>query len=163
MEIATIMEKVAAYKTSYVTVTGGEPLAQKGCLDLLAALCDQAGYHVSLETSGVIDISSVDKRVSIVMDLKTPGSGEHEKNLYANIDSLKNDDQIKFVIGSHDDYDWSKNCLAEYKLDRFEILFSPVYGKLEAADLAAWILEDQLKVRMQIQLHKVLWGDTRGR
>lgn len=163
MEIAAILEKVATYKTSYVTVTGGEPLAQKSCLDLLNKLCDQANYNVSLETSGAIDISAVDRRVCIVMDLKTPDSGEAEKNRYENIEHLKNEDQVKFVIGSRDDYDWSKNCLTEYKLDRFEILFSPVYGKLEAAELAGWILEDQLKVRMQIQLHKILWGDARGR
>jgi 7-carboxy-7-deazaguanine synthase len=162
MEIATILEKVAAYKVSYVTVTGGEPLAQKACLDLLTELCDQANYNVSLETSGALDIASVDKRATIVMDLKTPGSGEVTKNLYTNIDYLKKDDQLKFVIASRDDYDWSKNCLTEYKLDRFEVLFSPVHEKLEASNLADWILEDRLKVRMQIQLHKILWGDARG-
>lgn len=163
MTIASIMDQVTAYKTSFVTVTGGEPLAQAGCHDLLTRLCDQPGYHISLETSGAIDISGVDQRVEIVMDLKTPGSGESEKNLYSNIEFLKRDDQVKFVIGSRDDYRWSRDCLAQYNLSRFEVLFSPVFEKLAAADLAAWILEDQLKVRMQVQLHKILWGDERGR
>jgi len=162
MEVSDILQKVSGYKTSYVTVTGGEPLAQKACLELLGKLCDAGDYHVSLETSGAMDISAVDKRVTIVMDLKTPDSGELEKNLYSNIDHLKSNDQIKFVIGSRDDYEWSKLCLSQYKLDRFSLLFSPVHGKLQAVDLANWILEDQLNVRMQVQLHKLLWGDARG-
>lgn len=162
MEITDILEKISEYDTHYVTVTGGEPLAQKSCHELLSSLCDK-NYQVSLETSGAINISDVDQRVCIVMDMKTPDSGEYEKNLYENIKHLKNNDQVKFVIGSHDDYEWSKNCLAEYQLDDYEILFSPVHGKLEATELANWILEDQLKVRMQIQLHKILWGEARGR
>ncbi len=163
MTIASILEQASAYKTSFITVTGGEPLAQTGCHDLLSALCDQTGYHVSLETSGAIDISGVDQRVEIVMDLKTPDSGEAEKNLYSNIEFLKKNDQVKFVIGSRDDYHWSRDCLEQYNLSRFEVLFSPVHEKLPATDLADWILADQLKVRMQVQLHKILWGDERGR
>jgi len=163
MTISSIMEQVTAYKTSFVTVTGGEPLAQTGCHDLLSTLCDQPGCHVSLETSGAVDISGVDQRVGIVMDLKTPGSGEVEKNLYSNIEFLKKDDQVKFVIGSRDDYLWSRDCLEQYNLSRLEVLFSPVHEKLAATDLADWILADQLKVRMQVQLHKILWGNERGR
>lgn len=160
--ITSIIEKVTSYETSFVTVTGGEPLAQSGCHHLLTKLCDQ-GFQVSLETSGALDISGVDQRVCIVMDLKTPDSGESGKNLYSNIEFLKKDDQVKFVIGSRDDYLWSRDCLAQYNLSRFEVLFSPVHENLPAADLADWILADQLKVRMQVQLHKILWGDERGR
>ncbi|MFV1993772.1 MAG: 7-carboxy-7-deazaguanine synthase QueE [Acidiferrobacterales bacterium] len=162
MTIENVMEQAAAYKTSFVTVTGGEPLAQAGCHNLLTKLCDQ-GFQVSLETSGALDISGVDQRVCIVMDLKTPDSSESGKNLYSNIEFLKKDDQVKFVIGSRDDYLWSRDCLAQYNLSRFEVLFSPVHGKLPATDLADWILADQLKVRLQVQLHKILWGDERGR
>ena len=126
-------------------------------------LCDR-GYAVSLETSGALDISDVDERVSIVMDLKTPGSGESDKNRYQNVQHLRAKDQVKFVIGDRADYDWSRGMVERYRLDeRCEILFSPSSGKLAPAELADWILQDRLPVRLQIQLHKLLWGETRGR
>ena len=163
MSLAGILEKTATWKTPYVTVTGGEPLAQKNCLPLLRELCD-ARYRVSLETSGAIDISDVDSRVTRVVDLKTPGSGEVERNLYANLDRLERHDQVKFVICDRDDYQWSKDRISEYALnDRCEILFSPSFGQQDATELADWILQDQLPVRMQIQLHKFLWGTGPGR
>ena len=163
MSLAGILEKTATWKTPYVTVTGGEPLAQKNCLPLLRELCD-ARYRVSLETSGAIDISDVDSRVTRVVDLKTPGSGEVERNLYANLDRLERHDQVKFVICDRDDYQWSKDRISEYALnDRCEILFSPSFGQQDATELADWILQDQLPVRMQIQLHKFLWGTGSGR
>jgi 7-carboxy-7-deazaguanine synthase len=158
-----ILEQVSHYATPYVTVTGGEPLAQKNCLPLLQALCD-ADYTVSLETSGALDISGVDPRVYRVMDLKTPGSGEVGRNRYENIDLLTANDQLKFVLCDRADYDWAVARLQEYKLaDRCEVLFSPVQGQLEPRTLADWILADQLPVRFQLQLHKILWGDEPGR
>ncbi|MDH5191465.1 MAG: 7-carboxy-7-deazaguanine synthase QueE [Gammaproteobacteria bacterium] len=163
IEISDVLKRVAKYQPHYVTVTGGEPLAQNACLTLLSSLCD-AGYEVSLETSGAIDVSNVDQRVIKVMDLKTPASGESEKNLYQNINKLNSQDQIKFVLGNRADYDWSKDIISEYSLDgKCEILFSPVHGKLEPVQLAEWILHDKLNVRMQIQLHKLLWGNEKGR
>lgn len=162
MSMDTILEAVAAHQAHYVTVTGGEPLAQKGCLDLLVRLCD-AGYEVSLETSGALDVSGVDARVVKVMDLKTPGSGEEPKNRYENIQHLDAKDQLKFVLCDRADYEWAKARLREYKLpDRCEILFSAVHGQLKAPTLAEWILADHLPVRFQIQLHKYLWGDEPG-
>jgi len=153
----------ASNNIMYVTVTGGEPLAQRRCLNLLSRLCDE-GYRVSLETGGAHDIQPVDRRVTIVMDLKTPGSGEVGRNHYANIPCLKAQDQVKFVIGDRTDYDWAKSCLQEYALSqRCTVLFSPVWQALEGRELAEWILEDQLPVRMQLQLHKLLWGEVRGR
>jgi len=150
---------VAKYQAKYVCVTGGEPLAQKGCHDLLKALCD-LGYSVSLETSGAMDISHVDPRVSIIMDIKTPGSGEEGKNLWANIPHLKAKDEVKFVLADRADYDWAKQVLAKYALtEKSPVLFSPVYKTLPPADLAQWVLEDHLPVRMQLQLHKILWGE----
>jgi len=161
--IDQVMEKVASYKTKYVCVTGGEPLAQKRCHELLDRLVD-AGYQVSLETSGAIDISKVDKRVSRVLDLKTPGSGEVEKNLWSNIDALTPHDQVKFVICSRQDYDWAVGELRSRGLDEItEVLFSPAWGQQDATELAAWVLEDQLRVRVQLQLHKILWGDVPGK
>lgn len=158
-----VLARVAGYTPRYVTVTGGEPLAQKPCRALLVHLCN-AGYEVSLETSGALDIAGIDARVSIVMDLKTPGSGEVERNCYANIALLKPKDQVKFVIGDRADYEWSRARLAEYDLARLgEVLFSPAYGQLEPAALAEWVLADRLPVRVQIQLHKLLWGATPGR
>ncbi len=158
-----VLAKVAAYAPLYVTVTGGEPLAQKNCLPLLTRLCD-AGYAVSLETSGALDITAVDPRVSRVMDLKTPDSGEESKNRYANIELLQATDQLKFVLSSRVDYDWACRQLAEYGLaERCEILFSPVHGKLSATELADWIVQDNLPIRFQIQLHKYLWNDEAGR
>lgn len=157
-----ILAQIARYHTRYVTVTGGEPLAQKPCLELLRRLCD-VGYEVSLETSGALDIQGVDRRVVIVMDLKTPGSGEQAKNLYDNLDHLKQSDQIKFVMCDENDYAWAKTMVVEHELARrCEILFSPAFGRLDATQLAEWILADQLPVRMQIQLHKYLWGEAPG-
>ena len=162
-EIDNILETVAQYEARHVTVTGGEPLAQTECVNLLTALCD-AGYQVSLETSGAIDISTVDPRVVRVMDLKTPGSGEMDKNLYANIEHLRAADQVKFVITDEADYQWSRDQLQRWDLAvRCEVLFSPVAGDLPPAQLADWILRDRLDVRFQLQLHKVLWGSEPGR
>lgn len=158
-----ILTQITQYHTKYVCITGGEPLAQPDCLSLLTVICDQH-YDVSLETSGAMDIEGVDERVSIVMDIKTPGSGEMDKNLYQNIALLKQKDQIKFVICNREDYQWAK-----LKLDQFDlpskvgdVLFSPAFGQIAPVDLAGWILEDRLKVRFQLQLHKQLWGDVPG-
>ena len=162
-EISSILAEVKKYKTHYVTVTGGEPLAQKACLDLLTQLCDN-GFEVSLETSGAIDIAMVDPRVVKVVDIKTPGSGEVEKNRWENMSALLEHDQVKFVICDQADYLWSKQILEKYQLaERCQILFSPSYQQLDANLLADWILQDQLPVRMQIQLHKYLWGNAPGR
>lgn len=163
MSLNEILEKVAEYSSKFVTVTGGEPLAQQDCHGLLSKLCD-AGYEVSLETSGALNISEVDPRVMKVMDLKTPDSGEARKNCYENIQYLANQDQVKFVISSRQDYDWAKNILEQYSLtSHCEILFSPVVEALEPRQLADWILEDRLQVRFQIQLHKYLWEVEPGR
>jgi 7-carboxy-7-deazaguanine synthase len=161
--LADIMQAVAAYSTRYVTVTGGEPLAQPVCRDLLKLLADR-GYDVSLETGGALDIAGIDARVTVVMDLKTPGSGEAARNRYENIPLLKRSDEVKFVICGRADYEWSRAKLAEFDIaSRCDVLFSPSYGQLEAAALADWILADRLPVRMQVQLHKILWGDVPGR
>ncbi len=161
--IEQILEKVASYKPRYICVTGGEPLAQKNCIPLLKELCDK-GYTVSIETSGAIDISPIDERVVKIMDLKTPGSLEVDRNRYENLDFIKKQDQIKFVITNREDYDWSKEKIVELKLnEKCEILFSPVYQTLKPAELADWILQDNLPVRMQVQLHKVIWGEEPGR
>ena len=161
-DIDAILDEVKSYGAKHVCVTGGEPLSQKRCIDLLKQLCD-AGYDVSLETSGAIDVSDVDPRVSRVVDVKAPGSGEVEKNLWSNLNVLTARDQIKFVLADRADYDWSRDVIAQRDLsNRCDILFSPVYGKLEPRDLAEWILADRLPVRMQIQLHKVLWGEKPG-
>ena len=158
-----ILLEVKKYKTKYITVTGGEPLAQKRCIDLLKILCDE-GYDVSLETCGALDISQVDSRVSRVMDLKTPASKEEDKNLYSNIELLTSHDQLKFVICDRNDYEWSKNKVKEYELlERCEILFSSSHQQLKPQQLADWIIEDQLDVRFQMQLHKYLWDDEPGR
>jgi 7-carboxy-7-deazaguanine synthase len=159
-----VLAEVASHGARYVTVTGGEPLAQQACLPLLTALCD-AGYQVSLETSGALDVAGVDQRVSKVMDLKTPGSGELVRNLYANIDLLLPHDQVKFVICDEADYQWAKACVTQYDLTArvSEVLFSPSHETLQPARLAEWILRDRLPVRFQIQLHKYLWADAAGR
>ncbi len=162
-DFSAIEQAVANYQTEFVTVTGGEPLAQKACLKLLSRLCDLK-YRVSLETGGALDISEVDPRVIKVMDLKTPGSGESAKNRYENVDYLQQQDQLKFVICHRDDYEWAKSKLNEYQLAKCcEVLFSPSFQQLGASQLADWILADQLPVRFQIQLHKYLWGDVPGR
>lgn len=158
-----ILKQVASFSARHVTVTGGEPLAQKGCLVLLSELCDR-NHEVSLETSGALDIAQVDPRVIRVMDLKTPSSGECERNRYANIAHLTPRDQVKFVIADEADYAWSRGQLEEHDLvSRCEVLFSPVAGLLEPARLAEWILRDRLAVRFQVQLHKYLWGEEPGR
>jgi 7-carboxy-7-deazaguanine synthase len=163
IEIAEIITQVEQYGTKYITVTGGEPLAQPACLELITQLLDK-GFIVSLETSGAIDVSSVDHRAVKVMDLKTPSSGELSKTIYQNIHFLNTKDQVKFVIGNDEDYAWSKAALAEYKLlGRCEILFSPVMGEQDPAELAEKILKDRLPVRFQIQLHKLLWDNTQGK
>lgn len=161
-ELDAILAKVAEWSPRFVCVTGGEPLAQKGCIDLLKALCD-AGYDVSLETSGALDISEVDARVSRVVDIKTPGSGEVDKNRWANLPLLTAHDQIKFVLCDRKDYDWARMVLDQHQLPKIcDVLFSPVFGSLAYRDLAEWILADRLPVRMQLQLHKHIWGDVPG-
>lgn len=162
-EIDAIVEEVTGYATPYVCVTGGEPLAQKRCLDLLTRLCD-AGFDVSLETSGALDVRGVDARVSRVVDVKAPGSGEVARNLWSNLDALTARDQVKFVLADRADYDWARTVLDEHRIaQRSEVLFSPVHGKLAPRQLADWILADRLPVRMQVQLHKMLWGEEPGR
>ncbi len=162
LSLKEILQQVDDIGVSHVTVTGGEPLAQKASLELLAALCDR-DYKVSLETSGALDISGVDPRVARVVDVKTPGSLEQEKNLWDNLHDLKPSDQLKFVICDRDDYEWSKRLMDKYHLQqRCEVLFSAAYGELTATQLADWIVEDRLPVRFQIQLHKVLWGEKPG-
>lgn len=161
--IADILDTVAGFGTSYVTVTGGEPLAQKNCLVLLTALCN-AGYDVSLETSGALDVSGVDPRVSRIMDIKPPASGEVDRNCWENLGLLNRNDEIKFVLADRDDYEWA---LAVMQRDDFPkevpVLFSPVHGRLEARTLAEWMLKDRVAARMQVQLHKLLWGEERAR
>lgn len=158
-----ILDEVASFNEGHVTVTGGEPLAQKRCVDLLKRLCD-AGYEVSLETSGALDIGSVDARVSRVLDLKTPASGESHRNLWANLELLTAHDQLKFVICNRGDYDWACSILKAHTLpEDLEVLLSPSFGEQNVTELAEWILADQLNVRLQMQLHKLLWGDEPGR
>jgi 7-carboxy-7-deazaguanine synthase len=163
VSVADIVAETEQYATQYVTVTGGEPLAQPACLELLTCLLDK-GFIVSLETSGAIDLSSVDIRTVKVMDLKTPSSGELSKNLYDNIQSLGAKDQVKFVIGNTEDYEWSKKIASEYGLfGRCQVLFSPVMGVQSPTELADKILHDRLPVRFQIQLHKLLWDNAQGK
>ena len=162
LELDDILGQIRDLNCQTICVTGGEPLAQKACPEFLKRLCD-GGYQVSLETSGALDISVVDERVVTVMDLKTPSSGEMEKNLYSNIAHLRAHDQVKFVISHRDDFDWACEQLQQYQLNtRCEVLFSPVFEALEPKQLADWILEEHLAVRMQVQLHKLLWGDKPG-
>ncbi|WP_131783176.1 7-carboxy-7-deazaguanine synthase QueE [Legionella gresilensis] len=162
MEIDAVLARVLSFECPYVCVTGGEPLAQPNCFSLFKMLCD-AGLSVSLETSGARPITNVDYRVNIVMDLKTPDSGECDKNLLANLNFLKKTDQIKFVLCSQKDYEWACNLLKEYQLpEKAQILFSPSWRELDATMLANWIIRDRLPVRFQIQLHKILWNDAPG-
>ncbi|KTD31755.1 radical activating enzyme [Legionella moravica] len=161
-EMDDILETIASYKCNRVCVTGGEPLAQPGCLSLIERLCEK-DYQVSIETSGARDISEVDSRVMIVMDLKTPDSLEVDKNLFANLDYLKPTDQIKFVLCSRKDYEWACDLIKEHRLaERVQLLFSPSWNQLNPTDLANWIVEDNLPVRFQLQLHKILWNDAPG-
>ncbi|BCK86646.1 7-carboxy-7-deazaguanine synthase [Sideroxyarcus emersonii] len=163
MTLDAIMAEVARHAPRFVTVTGGEPLAQKNCPSLLRALCD-AGYEVSLETGGALDVSGVDARVMTVLDIKTPASGEMAKNLWSNLDHLDSRDEIKFVLCDEADYAWAKQVVQEHQLARrCAVLFSPAQGQLAPRDLAEWILRDHLPVRLQVQLHKLLWGNEAGR
>ena len=161
--IDDILTQVARYPTKHICVTGGEPLAQKNCLPLLQALCD-ASYDVCLETSGALDFTAVDSRVARIMDLKAPSSGETAKNLLSNIDTLRTTDEVKIVVASRNDYDWAKEMISAHQLNtRCDVVLSPVAGQLNPTDLAEWILADGLAVRFQIQLHKLLWSDARGK
>jgi 7-carboxy-7-deazaguanine synthase len=163
MTLHGIMEEVRSYPTRYVTVTGGEPLAQKNCIPLLHLLCDE-GYSVSLETSGALDVGAVDSRVMKILDIKTPASGEVEKNLWSNLEYLHAGDEIKFVLCDENDYVWACKTMLERNLPgKCEVLFAPAQGQLSPGDLADWILRDKLPVRMQLQLHKILWGNVAGR
>ena len=163
MSIAALLDKAAEYGSPHICVTGGEPLAQKNCFFLLTALCD-AGYDVSLETSGALDIADVDSRVSRIVDIKAPGSGESSRNRWENLVLLTPRDELKFVLNSRDDYDWAKNTIVEHRLDKCcPILLSPIQDSLDPRLLAEWILADRLHVRFQMQLHKQLWGDMRGK
>jgi 7-carboxy-7-deazaguanine synthase len=162
MGIEDIMVSIKQYDTRYVTVTGGEPLAQKEVVHLLKTLAD-SNYEVSIETGGGLSIKEVDPRIKIILDIKTPESGEEKKNHWENLDMISAKDEIKFVLCSREDYDWAKKILDQYKLiQKCSVLFSPVYQKLDVTDLGDWILKDQLHVRMQIQLHKLLWGEKPG-
>lgn len=163
LSLDEIMQKVQAYQPRYVTVTGGEPLAQPECLSLLEKLCDQ-GYEVSLETSGALDLSKVDPRVVKIIDFKTPGSLEEKRNRFENIEYISPKDQVKFVICDRNDYEWSKEMLKHYALDeRCEVLFSPSFKQMNNQELADWIIADHLPVRFQLQLHKYIWGDVPGK
>jgi len=163
LTLGAVLEEVARYDTPYVCVTGGEPLAQKHCLALLAALCE-AGYQVSLETSGALDIAPVDERVARIMDIKTPDSGEVEKNRWENLASLRATDEVKFVLCSEADYRWACGVMERHGLvARCPVLFSPAWGRLEPRRLAEWMLRDRVPARFQLQLHKILWGGEPGR
>lgn len=163
MSLDDIMQQVNAQPTRHVCVTGGEPLAQKTCIALLKRLCDE-GYSVSLETSGALDVSAVDTRVMKVLDIKTPASGEVSKNLWSNLKHLQPHDEIKFVLCDEDDYQWAKQTLLAHPLAAgCAVLFSPAQGQIEARELAEWILRDGLQVRLQVQLHKLLWGNQQGK
>lgn len=163
MSLDQVVDTVAGFGVKRVCVTGGEPLAQKSCFDLLRVLAEQ-DYEVSLETSGAMDIAQVDSKVSCVVDIKTPDSGEEARNVWSNVKHLRDKDQIKFVIASREDYDWAKVSLDEWSLtDRCEVLFSPVHSKVQPSELAQWIIDDRLPVRFQLQIHKTIWGDEPGR
>lgn len=164
MSLDDIMAQVDSHGARYVCVTGGEPLAQKKeCLNLLKRLCD-AGYEVSLETGGAVATDGVDPRVAVILDIKTPGSGELANNHWDNLSRLKANDEIKFVLCSREDYDWAKQMLVEHALnDKCQVIFSPVFSQVTPTDLADWVLADKLPVRMQVQLHKILWGETPGK
>lgn len=163
LSLGEVVDRVRGHPSPHVTVTGGEPLAQKACQDLLGALCD-LGLDVSLETSGALDISVVDRRVARIVDVKTPGSGESERNLWLNLALLTPRDEVKFVLTGESDYLWARAILTKYAIpSRCPVLFSPAWGSLEPTRLAEWVLRDGLPVRMQVQLHKLLWREARGR
>lgn len=163
LSVADILQRVAGFDCATVCVTGGEPLAQKNCLPLLVALCD-AGHSVSLETSGALDIGGIDPRVARIVDLKAPGSGEQTKNRWENIGLLTPHDELKFVLASREDYDWAVSACRQRRLfEPCPVLFSPVQGQLDPAQLAQWILDDRLPLRFQLQLHKLLWNNAQGR
>ena len=163
LPLQAILDRIAAYAPQHVCVTGGEPLAQKNCLPLLTALCD-AGYDVSLETSGALPIGEVDRRVARIVDLKAPSSGEAEKNCWENLALLTSRDELKFVLADRADYEWARNIIAEHRLnERCSVLVSPVQSALPPQTLAEWVLADRLPVRFQIQLHKLLWGNMPGK
>lgn len=163
MSIEAVLAEVGRHPTRQVCVTGGEPLAQKACLTLLTALCD-AGYEVSLETSGALDIAEVDRRVARIVDLKAPASGESARNRWENLAELRPTDEVKIIVASRGDYEWARQALAEHGLAaRCPVLLSPAQGLVEPAALAGWILEDGLPVRFQLQLHKLLWGNMQGK
>ena len=162
MSVQSVLQEVARHSPRFVTVTGGEPLSQKNSLLLMRELCD-AGYEVSLETGGMLDVSGVDRRVCKVVDLKTPASGEMAKNLLNNLEHLNPQDEIKFVLCGEADYQWAKQMMTEHRLaERCDVLFSPAQGQLVPKELAEWILRDRLPVRLQVQLHKILWGNEAG-
>jgi 7-carboxy-7-deazaguanine synthase len=160
-EIEEIIQEIKKFDTNYVTVTGGEPLAQKNCIDLMNQLCE-LGYQVSLETGGALDIKDVHSKVKIILDVKTPKSNEDKNNFWPNLANIKPNDEIKFVIQDYEDFSWSMDIIEKYQLNQSQILFSPVYNVLASEQLAEWILKHQLNVRLQLQLHKILWGEKKG-
>jgi 7-carboxy-7-deazaguanine synthase len=160
-EIDEIIQEIQKFDTNYVTVTGGEPLAQKNCIALMNQLC-ALGYQVSLETGGGLDIKDVNSQVKIILDVKTPKSNEDKNNFWPNLANIKTTDEIKFVIQDYDDFSWSIDIIKQYQLNQQQILFSPVYKVLASEQLAEWILKHQLNVRLQLQLHKILWGEKQG-
>jgi len=160
-EIEEIIQEIKKFDTNYVTVTGGEPLAQKNCIDLMNQLCE-LGYQVSLETGGALDIKDVHSKVKIILDVKTPKSNEDKNNFWPNLANIKPNDEIKFVIQDYEDFSWSMDIIEKYQLNQNQILFSPVYNVLANEQLAEWILKHQLNVRLQLQLHKILWGEKKG-
>ena len=160
-EIDEIIQEIQKFDTNYVTVTGGEPLAQKNCIELMNQLCE-LGYQVSLETGGGLDIKDVNSKVKIILDVKTPKSNEDKNNFWPNLANIKTTDEIKFVIQDYDDFSWSIDIIKQYQLNQQQILFSPVYKVLASEQLAEWILKHQLNVRLQLQLHKILWGEKQG-
>ena len=156
-----IIQEIKQFDTNYITITGGEPLAQKNCIDLMNQLCE-LDYHVSLETGGGLDIKEVNSKVKIILDVKTPKSNEDKNNFWPNLTNIKKNDEIKFVIQDYDDFSWSVDIIKKYQLNQSQILFSPVYKVLDNEKLAEWILKHQLNVRLQLQLHKIIWGEKQG-
>ena len=159
--IDEIIHEIKQFDTNYITITGGEPLAQKNCIDLMNQLCE-LGYHVSLETGGGLDIKEVNSKVKIILDVKTPKSNEDKNNFWPNLTNIKTNDEIKFVIQDYDDFSWSVDIIRKYQLNQSQILFAPVYKVLDNEKLAEWILKSQLNVRLQLQLHKIIWGEKQG-